>query len=38
MSKAAAGRVAAIIPAAGLGVRLGADIPKAFLELGGLTL
>ncbi len=38
MSKAAAGRVAAIIPAAGLGVRLGADVPKAFLELGGLTL
>ena len=38
MSNAAAGRVAAIIPAAGLGVRLGADIPKAFLELGGLTL
>ena len=38
MSKAAAGRVAAIIPAAGLGVRLGADIPKAFLELGGLSL
>lgn len=38
MSKAAAGRVAAIIPAAGLGVRLGADVPKAFLEIGGLTL
>jgi 2-C-methyl-D-erythritol 4-phosphate cytidylyltransferase len=38
MSKAAAGRVAAIIPAAGLGVRLGVDIPKAFLELGGLSL
>jgi 2-C-methyl-D-erythritol 4-phosphate cytidylyltransferase len=38
MSQAAAGRVAAIIPAAGLGVRLGADIPKAFLELGGLSL
>jgi 2-C-methyl-D-erythritol 4-phosphate cytidylyltransferase len=30
--------VAAIIPAAGSGVRLGADIPKAFLELGGLSL
>lgn len=38
MSSAATGRVAAIIPAAGSGVRLGADIPKAFLELGGLTL
>ena len=38
MSGAAAARVAAIIPAAGLGVRLGADIPKAFLELGGLSL
>jgi 2-C-methyl-D-erythritol 4-phosphate cytidylyltransferase len=30
--------VAAIIPAAGSGVRLGADIPKAFLALGGLSL
>jgi len=38
MSDAAAGRVAAIIPAAGLGLRLGAEIPKAFLELGGLSL
>jgi 2-C-methyl-D-erythritol 4-phosphate cytidylyltransferase len=38
MSSAATGRVAAIIPAAGSGVRLGADIPKAFLELGGLSL
>jgi 2-C-methyl-D-erythritol 4-phosphate cytidylyltransferase len=38
MSTAATGRVAAIIPAAGSGVRLGADIPKAFLELGGLSL
>ena len=38
MSSAATGRVAAIIPAAGSGVRLGADVPKAFLELGGLTL
>jgi 2-C-methyl-D-erythritol 4-phosphate cytidylyltransferase len=38
MSTAAAGRVAAIIPAAGSGIRLGADIPKAFLELGGLSL
>jgi 2-C-methyl-D-erythritol 4-phosphate cytidylyltransferase len=30
--------VAAIIPAAGSGVRLGADVPKAFLALGGLSL
>jgi 2-C-methyl-D-erythritol 4-phosphate cytidylyltransferase len=30
--------VAAIIPAAGLGTRLGADIPKAFLSLGGVSL
>lgn len=36
MSDAAA--VAAIIPAAGSGLRLGADIPKAFVEVGGLTL
>ena len=38
MSTAATGRVAAIIPAAGSGVRLGADAPKAFLALGGLSL
>ena len=38
MSTAATGRVAAIIPAAGLGTRLGADIPKAFLSLGGVSL
>ena len=38
MSSAATGRVAAIIPAAGSGVRLGADIPKAFLAVGGLSL
>ena len=38
MSTAATGRVAAIIPAAGSGVRLGADVPKAFLPLGGLSL
>jgi len=38
MSTAATGRVAAIIPAAGSGLRLGADVPKAFLELGGLSL
>jgi 2-C-methyl-D-erythritol 4-phosphate cytidylyltransferase len=30
--------VAAIIPVAGSGVRLGADVPKAFLALGGLSL
>jgi 2-C-methyl-D-erythritol 4-phosphate cytidylyltransferase len=30
--------VAAIIPAAGSGLRLGAEIPKAFLALGGLSL
>lgn len=38
MSTAATGRVAAIIPAAGSGVRLGADKPKAFLELDGISL
>ena len=38
MSTAATGRVEAIIPAAGSGVRLGADVPKAFLALGGLSL
>lgn len=38
MSAAATGRVAAIIPAAGSGARLGADVPKAFLALGGLSL
>ena len=38
MSSAATGRVAAIIPAAGLGIRLGADVPKAFLTLGGMSL
>jgi 2-C-methyl-D-erythritol 4-phosphate cytidylyltransferase len=38
MSAAATGRVAAIIPAAGSGVRLGADVPKAFLELAGISL
>ena len=38
MSVAATGRVAAIIPAAGAGLRLGADVPKAFLALGGLSL
>lgn len=35
---AAAGRVAAVIPAAGSGVRLGADVPKAFIEFNGLPL
>lgn len=38
MPTAATGRVAAIIPAAGSGTRLGADVPKAFLALGGLSL
>jgi 2-C-methyl-D-erythritol 4-phosphate cytidylyltransferase len=31
-------RIAAIIPAAGLGTRMGADVPKQFLELDGLPL
>src|SRR5271167_3904181 len=31
-------RIAAIIPAAGLGTRMGADQPKQFLELDGLPL
>ncbi len=38
MNNAATGRVAAIIPAAGSGVRLGAQIPKAFIELDGISL
>jgi len=38
MSNAADGRVAAIIAAAGNGSRLGADIPKAFVLLDGLSL
>lgn len=38
MSTAATGRVAAIIPAAGSGVRLAADVPKAFLALDGFSL
>lgn len=38
MSNAAPGRVAAIIPAAGSGTRLGASVPKAFVELNGLSL
>ena len=38
MTNAAAGRVAAIIPAAGSGVRLGTQIPKAFVELGNVSL
>jgi len=32
------GRVAAIIPAAGLGTRMGAETPKQFLELDGMPL
>ena len=31
-------RIAAIVPAAGLGTRMGADQPKQFLELDGLPL
>ena len=31
-------RVAAIVPAAGLGTRMGADMPKQFLELDGVPL
>lgn len=38
MSGVAASRVAAIIPAAGLGVRFGAEQPKAFFQLDGLSL
>lgn len=38
MSNAAAGRVAAVIPAAGSGTRLGSNLPKAFVELNGLSL
>lgn len=32
------GRIAAIMPAAGLGTRMGADVPKQFLELDGQPL
>jgi len=38
MTSAAPGRVAALIPAAGSGSRLGASTPKAFIELGALSL
>jgi 2-C-methyl-D-erythritol 4-phosphate cytidylyltransferase len=31
-------RIAAIVPAAGLGTRMGAETPKQFLELGGMPL
>jgi len=31
-------RIAAIIPAAGLGTRMGTDVPKQFLELDGMPL
>ncbi|HEX4003751.1 MAG TPA: 2-C-methyl-D-erythritol 4-phosphate cytidylyltransferase [Candidatus Acidoferrales bacterium] len=32
------GRIAAIIPAAGLGTRMGSEMPKQFLELDGMPL
>lgn len=32
------GRVAAVVPAAGSGLRLGAGIPKAFVEVDGVTM
>jgi 2-C-methyl-D-erythritol 4-phosphate cytidylyltransferase len=32
------GRIAAIVPAAGLGTRMGAETPKQFLELDGMPL
>jgi len=38
MTSAATGRVAALIPAAGSGTRLGAETPKAFIELGSLCM
>ena len=38
MSSAANSRVAAIIPAAGSGERLGAAVPKAFVEVAGQSL
>ena len=38
MSSAANSRVAAIIPAAGSGERLGAAVPKAFVEIAGQSL
>ena len=31
-------RIAAIVPAAGLGTRMGAELPKQFLELDGMPL
>ncbi len=31
-------RIAAIVPAAGLGTRMGAETPKQFLELDGMPL
>ena len=31
-------RIAAIVPAAGLGTRMGAETPKQFLELDGVPL
>ena len=38
MPNAAPSRVAAVIPAAGSGTRLGSSLPKAFVELNGLSL
>ncbi len=35
---AGAGRVIALVPAAGRGVRLGADLPKAFVEIAGTAM
>ncbi|WP_127781863.1 2-C-methyl-D-erythritol 4-phosphate cytidylyltransferase [Rhodococcus sp. X156] len=32
------GEVVAVVPAAGLGLRLGSDVPKAFVQLAGKTL
>lgn len=38
MANAALSRVAAVIPAAGSGTRLGSNLPKAFVDLNGLSL
>src|SRR5215470_11715535 len=37
-NKRAMSRIAAILPAAGLGTRMGADTPKQFLELDGVPI